>query len=46
MAMVELAAAMITSQQAKSAVLPAKQRPELTPTSGTRPLSLENSVKV
>jgi len=42
-AMVELAVAMITSQHARRAVLPAKQRPDVIPTSGTRPLSIENS---
>ena len=45
-AMVEPSVAMITSQQASRAVLPAKQRPLLTPISGTRPLSLENRVNV
>ena len=33
---------MITSQQPSSAALPAKQRPEVMPTSGTRPLSRPN----
>ena len=44
--MVEFRVAMMTSQQASSAVLPAKQRPLLMPTSGTRPLSCENCMKV
>ena len=38
--------AMITSQQPSRAALPAKQRPETTPTSGTRPLSFANCAKV
>ena len=37
--------AMITSQQPSSAALPAKQRPELMPTSGTRPDSLREAVE-
>ena len=46
MATVDPSVAMITSQQASSAVLPAKQRPFVTPTNGTCPLSLENWVNV
>ena len=38
MPMFESSVAMITSQQPSSAALPAKQRPEVMPTSGTRPL--------
>ena len=38
MPMFEFAVAITTSQQPSSAALPAKQRPELMPTSGTRPL--------
>jgi hypothetical protein len=38
--------AMMTSQQPSSAALPAKQRPETTPTNGTRPLSRANWPKV
>ena len=37
--MFEFFVAMTTSQQPSSAALPAKQKPEFTPTSGTRPLS-------
>ena len=36
---------MMTSQQPSSAALPAKQRPETMPTSGTSPLSPPNSAK-
>jgi hypothetical protein len=46
MAMVVLSVAMITSQQATSAVLPAKQRPLTTPMRGTRPERREKVVKV
>ncbi len=42
MPMLLLRVAMMTSQQPSSAALPAKQRPDTTPTSGTRPLSLAN----
>ena len=45
-AIVESSVAMITSQQASSAVLPAKQRPEVTPTVGTSALSFDHCVKV
>ena len=37
--------AMITSQHPRRAALPAKQKPEATPTSGTRPLRAPNSAK-
>src|SRR3569833_2012779 len=37
--------AMITSQQPRIAALPAKQRPEFTPTSGTVPESLPQNSK-
>jgi len=46
MASVVRSVAMITSQQATSAVLPAKVRPFTTATSGTSPLNRENCVKV
>ena len=45
MPMLERSVPMMTSQQAKSAALPAKQSPKLTPMSGTRPDSLAKSVK-
>jgi hypothetical protein len=41
MPMLEFAVAITTSQQPSNAALPAKQRPELMPTSGTRPHSPE-----
>ena len=41
MAMVESSVAMMTSQQPRSAVLPAKQRPEVRPTLGTQPDSFD-----
>ena len=44
--MVDASVAMITSQQASRAVLPAKQRPLFTPTRGMSPESFENWVKV
>src|ERR1035437_4520466 len=40
MPMVELAVAMMTSQQPSITALPAKHRPEVMPISGTRPDSL------
>ena len=46
MATVVRSVAMITSQQATSAVLPAKVRPLITVTSGTRPESWEKRVNV
>jgi len=45
-AMLELAVAMTTSQQPRSAALPAKQKPELTPTSGTSPDSRREGLEV
>jgi hypothetical protein len=42
MPMFASAVAMITSQQPSSTALPAKQRPEAMPTSGTSPLSRAN----
>ena len=45
MPIVEFLVAMITSQQPRSAALPAKQRPELMPTSGTTPLSLPEDME-
>ena len=42
MPMFEPSVAMITSQQPSSAALPAKQRPDTMPTSGTSPLSSAN----
>ena len=45
MPMFEFSVAMITSQQPSSAALPAKQRPELMPTSGTRPEQAREQVK-
>ena len=46
MPMLALSSAMITSQQPRNAALPAKQRPETTPTSGTWPESSAKAVKV
>ena len=45
MPMLESSVAMITSQQPRRAALPAKHRPETTPTSGTSPLSRPNRAK-
>ena len=42
MPMLALAVAMMTSQQASSTALPAKQRPDVMPTVGTSPLSRGN----
>ena len=46
MPMLALRVAMITSQQPSSAALPAKQRPDTTPTVGTSPDSLAMPTKV
>ena len=46
MPMLESAVAMITSQQPRSAALPAKQKRDVMPTIGTRPLSRAKEVKV
>ena len=43
--MLEFAVAMITSQQPSRTALPAKQKPALTPTTGTRPESLLSSIQ-
>ena len=45
MPMLASGVAMMTSQQPSSAALPAKQRPETTPTSGTSPLSAPKRAK-
>ena len=45
MPMFASAVAMITSQQPRMAALPAKQRPDVMPTSGTRPLRAPNRAK-
>jgi hypothetical protein len=45
MPMLDDLSAMITSQQPTKAALPAKQRPETMPTTGTSPLSCANAAK-
>ncbi len=46
MPMLEFSVAMMTSQQPSNAALPAKQRPETMPTSGTAPLKRANARKL